>query len=48
MYTEYPEPFQADDNNFEIALGFLQIRPYQFVPHDETYGNWYMRQVTMD
>ena len=48
MYNEYPEPFAANNNYFELAVGFLSISPYLFVPHDETYGNWNFRQVTMD
>ena len=48
MYTEYSEGFLASENNFEIAIGFLSILPYKYIPHDERYGNFHMRMVTMD
>ena len=30
MYEEFPDPFNATENNFEIAIGFLSIRPFEY------------------
>ena len=48
MYTEFPEAFNATENNFEIALGFMQIRPFQYKRPDPRIGEIYMRMVEMD
>ena len=38
MYNDYPEPFDAAENRFEFAVGFLSIRPYKFKSHDPRIG----------
>ena len=48
MYLDYPEPFNATENLFEFAVGFLSIRPYRYVQYDPRYGNIHFRQVDMD
>ena len=45
MYTEYPEPFWASENRFELAVTFLSIRPYRFVEYDPRLGKLNMRRV---
>lgn len=48
MYNDYQAPFNATENLFEFAVGFLSIRPYKFVPHDPRIGQMNMRLVKMD
>ena len=48
MYKEYPESFNAQENKFEIAIGFLQIRPYKYKVHDPRIGQINIRMVEMD
>lgn len=38
MFNEFPEPFDAETNYFEFAVGFLSIKPYKFVEFDPRYG----------
>ena len=38
MNVDYPEPFDAQVNRFEFAVGFLSIRPYRFEGHDPRIG----------
>ena len=45
MFTEYPEPFWANENRFELAVTFLSIRPYRFVEYDPRLGKLNMRRV---
>ena len=48
MYDEFPQPFNATDNNFEIAVGYLSIRPYEYKKPDPRIGQINLRMVVMD
>ena len=34
MQSDYPEPFHATELNFEFAIAFISLRPWNFVDYD--------------
>ena len=47
MYNEYPEPFNAGENFFQFAVGFMSIRPFKFIKFDPRYGQMQFRRVEL-